>query len=86
MIYQLKKERIYQKSMSKIRSKKNDLFNYFACNHKDLSAQYIKDCETFLINLGNKKKKFKGGYNRSNFFITALKKSNRLQIAINKTQ
>ena len=64
--------------MSKIRSKKNDLFNYFACNHKDLSAQYIKDCETFLINLGNKKKKFKVGYNRSNFFITALKKSNRL--------
>ena len=64
--------------MSKIRSKKNDLFNYFACNHKDLSAQYIKDCETFLINLGNKKNKFKGGYNRSNFFITALKKSNRL--------
>ena len=78
MIYQLKKERIYQKSMSKIRSKKTDLFNYFACNHKDLSAQYIKDCETFLINLGNKKKKFKGGSNRSNFFITALKKSNRL--------
>ena len=64
--------------MSKIRSKKTDLFNYFACNHKDLSAQYIKDCETFLINLGNKKNKFKGGYNRSNFFITALKKSNRL--------
>ena len=64
--------------MSKIRSKKGDLFNYFACNHKDLSAEYIKDCETFLINLGNKKKKFKGGYNRSNFFITALKKSNRL--------
>ena len=78
MIYQLKKGRIYQKNMSKIRSKKNDLFNYFACNHKDLSAQYIKDCETFLINLGNKKKKFKGGYNRSNLFITALKKSNRL--------
>ena len=78
MICQLKKEKIYQKSMSKIRSKKGDLFNYFACNHKDLSAEYIKDCETFLINLGNKRKKFKGGYNRSNLFITALKKSNRL--------
>ena len=64
--------------MSKIRSKKNDLLNYFICNHKDLSAEYIKDCETFLINLGNKKKKFKGGHNRSNLFITALKKSNRL--------
>ena len=64
--------------MSKIRSKKGNLFNYFACNHKDLSAEYIKDCETFLINLGNEKNKFKGGYNRSNLFITALKKSNRL--------
>tara|TARA_Y100001937_G_scaffold78324_1_gene106221 strand:- start:353 stop:556 length:204 start_codon:yes stop_codon:yes gene_type:complete len=66
------------KNKPKIRSKKGDLFNYFYASHKDLSAEYIKDCETFLINLGNKKKKFKGGHNRSNLFITALKKSNRL--------
>jgi hypothetical protein len=31
-----------------IKSKKNNLFNYFAHDHKDLSKQYIKDCEVFF--------------------------------------
>ena len=33
---------------------KNNLFNYFASDHKDLSKQYIKKCETFFKTLKNK--------------------------------
>ena len=32
----------------KIRSKKNNLLNYFICDHKDLSKDYLKSCEEFL--------------------------------------
>ena len=32
----------------KIRSKKNNLFNYFACDHKDLSKDYLKSCNNFF--------------------------------------
>ena len=38
-------------SMSNI---KNNLFNYFASDHKDLSKQYIKGCKTFFKTLKNK--------------------------------
>ena len=34
-----------------IKSKKNNLFNYFAHDHKDLSKQYIKSCEIFFKSL-----------------------------------
>jgi hypothetical protein len=37
-----------------IKSKKNNLFNYFAHDHKDLSKQYIKGCEDFFKSLNNK--------------------------------
>ena len=40
-----------------IRNKKNNLFNYFAHDHKDLSKQYIKGCETFFKSLNNKSTK-----------------------------
>ena len=30
-----------KETMKKIRSKKNDLLNYFNCDHKDLSKEYL---------------------------------------------
>ena len=59
-------------------TKKLNLLNYFISDHDQLSEKYIKDCEKFLINLGNKRNKFKGGNNRSNLFINALRKGGRL--------
>ena len=61
-----------------MRSNKNNLLDYFTRDHKQLSESYIKDCEKFLIELGNKRNKFKGGNNRSNLFISALKKGGRI--------
>lgn len=57
---------------------KLNLLNYFISDHDQLSEKYIKDCEKFLIEQGNKRNKFKGGNNRSNLFINALKKGGRL--------
>ncbi len=57
---------------------KLNLLNYFISDHDQLSENYKKDCEKFLINLGNKRNKFKGGKNRSNLFTNALKKGGRL--------
>ena len=37
--------------MKKIRSKHNNLFNYFLYDKKNLSDTYVKKCETFLNNL-----------------------------------
>ena len=34
--------------MANIRSKHNNLLNYFICNHKDLSKAYVRKCEKFL--------------------------------------
>jgi hypothetical protein len=38
--------------MKKIRSKHGSVFNYFACDHKDLSPAYIRSCEKFFNSLG----------------------------------
>ena len=38
--------------MKKIRSKHGNVFNYFACDHKDLSQVYIRSCEKFFNSLG----------------------------------
>jgi hypothetical protein len=38
----------------KIRSKKNNLFNYFACDHKDLSNGYLKSCNDFFKSINKK--------------------------------
>ena len=59
-------------------SNKNNLLDYFTRDRGQLSESYIKDCEKFLIELGNKRNKFKGGNNRSNLFISALKKGGRI--------
>ena len=43
-----------------IRSKHNDLFNYFFCEHNELSKEYLKKCKHFLENqLNNNKPKTK---------------------------
>jgi hypothetical protein len=34
--------------MASIRSKHNNLLNYFICNHKDLSKAYVRKCTKFL--------------------------------------
>ena len=39
-----------------IKSKKNNLFNYFAHNHNDLSKAYLKSCKTFFLTLNDKER------------------------------
>ena len=51
-----------------IRSKKNNLLNYFAHDHKDLSKQYIKGCETFFKSLNNKSTK-KDNSVKTDYFV-----------------
>ena len=45
--------------MRKIRSKHNNLMNYFICNHKDLSKAYIKKSEKFFKEISDKLKRRK---------------------------
>ena len=45
--------------MKKIRSKHNNLMNYFICDHKDLSKAYVKKSEKFLKEISDKSKKEK---------------------------
>ncbi len=40
--------------MKKIRSKKNNLLNYFICDHKDLSKAYLKNCNDFFKSINKK--------------------------------
>ena len=50
-----------------IRSKKGNLLNYFICNHKDLSKNYLNDCKKFFKTLNtNNNKEVKNGCTRSN--------------------
>ena len=42
----------------KIRSKHNDLMNYFIHDERDLSPAYVKSCEKFFRELGKKRNKF----------------------------
>ena len=39
-----------------IKSKNNNLFNYFAHNQKDLSKAYVKSCKTFFLTLDDKER------------------------------
>jgi len=41
----------------KIRSKHNDLLNYFIHDRQDLSPAYMRSCEKFFRELGKQKKK-----------------------------
>lgn len=40
--------------MKKIISKRNNLLNYFTCDHRTLNQSYLKNCEKFFkkINQG----------------------------------
>ena len=42
--------------MKKIRSKKNDLLNYFIHDHKYLSKDYLKSCNKFFKEIEKKQK------------------------------
>lgn len=43
--------------MKKIRSKKNDLLNYFLHNHKNLSKNYLRNCVKFFKEIEKKTKR-----------------------------
>ena len=43
----------------KIKSKHNDLLNYFIHDRRDLSPAYVRSCEKFFRELGEKRNKFK---------------------------
>ena len=45
--------------MKKIRSKHNNLLNYFIHDPRDLSPAYVRSCEKFFRELGKKRNKFK---------------------------
>ena len=45
-----------KETMKKIRSKKNDLLNYFNCDHKYLSKEYLKSCNDFFKSIDQKNK------------------------------
>ena len=40
----------------KVRSKHNNLINYFIVDHKYLSKEYIRKCKKFLCSLKKQKK------------------------------
>ena len=61
-----------------IKSKKNNLLNYFICNHKDLSKNYLNDCKKFFKTLSTNKGA-KNGCLRS-------KKGNRKQLQSREDQ
>jgi hypothetical protein len=39
-----------------IKSKHNNLFNYFAHNNNDLSKVYVKSCKKFFLTLDDKER------------------------------
>ena len=61
----------------KIRSKHNDLLNYFIHDPRDLSRAYVRSCEKFLRELGKKRNKFKAASNatRHNLFTEIEERS-----------
>ena len=44
----------YKKKKMTIRSKHNNLFNYFVHDKRDLSPAYVKSCEKFLKEISDK--------------------------------
>ena len=42
------------KKMARIRSKHNNLLNYFICDKRDLSPAYVASCEKFLEEISRK--------------------------------
>jgi len=65
----------------KIKSKHNDLLNYFIHDHRDLSPAYVRSCEKFFRELGKKRNKFKASSNatRHNLF-TEIEKNKKNKV------
>jgi len=40
--------------MARVRSKHNNLLNYFICDKRDLSPAYVRSCEKFFKEISNK--------------------------------
>ena len=65
----------------KIRSKHNDLLNYFIHDPRDLSRAYVRSCEKFFRELGKKRNKFKAASNatRHNLFTEIEERSKKYE-------
>ena len=63
--------------MKTIRSKHNNLLNYFVHDPRDLSPAYVRSCEKFFKELGKKRNKFKAASNatRHNLFTEIEERS-----------
>ena len=67
--------------MKKIRSKHNNLLNYFIHDRQDLSPAYVRSCEKFFRELGKKRNKFKAASNatRHNLFTEIEERSKKYE-------
>ena len=68
--------------MKKIRSKHNDLLNYFIHDRQDLSPAYVRSCEKFFRELGKKRNKFKASSSnatRHNLFTEIEERSKKYE-------
>ena len=65
----------------KIKSKHNNLLNYFIHDRRDLSPAYVRSCEKFFRELGEKRNKFKAASNatRHNLF-TEIEKNKKNKV------
>ena len=66
----------------KIKSKHNNLLNYFIHDRRDLSPAYVRSCEKFFRELGKKRKKFKASSNatRHNLFTEIEERSKKNKV------
>ncbi len=65
-----------------IRSKHNDLLNYFIHDRRDLSPAYVRSCEKFFRELGEKRNKFKASSSnatRHNLFTEIEERSKKYE-------
>ena len=63
-----------------VRSKHNNLLNYFLYDKKDLSTAYIKSCDKFFREQGKKRNKFKASSSnatRHNLFTEIEERSKK---------
>jgi|TARA_R110000737_G_scaffold175451_1_gene200678 hypothetical protein len=74
--------------MKKIRSKHNNLLNYFLFDSRELSPGYVRECEKFLKKIRLKYNKIldKRSLNELNYLQMNSELSRKLQAASNKRQ
>lgn len=61
--------------MARIRSKHDNLLNYFIYDDKDLSKEYVKKSREYITKIGKERGKLDNNPNRSNLFKSILDKS-----------